>query len=297
MIEFEKPVVGDPGELLTVRASSLSSFADCMARGFASSMRSLVEGAGYVLRSSPRSVSAMVGHGAHASVSADLTAIKDRRARPSSRDAEEIGILAFRADLAADDSEVLLDDTTPDRNIAEKQIRGISLVHYETIAPYSDPVSVEDRLFARVTSAGVLLSGQPDSIERSGVIRDLKTGRRGNFSFQLAGYSVLAASNGIPVSAGEIVGIPRCKPGSVLETYKDRIEGEVLAAGPVLAVFDLVGRISAAAARIEAGDPVLGVNPGGILCSPRFCAAHGTRFCVATFPGVSVAVPGSGGVR
>lgn len=275
---------------LELRASSLGNFADCMARGLASSLRDLVVGAGYQIRGRTEHISALVGTGAHAAISADLVAIKDGINRPSPQDLEELGIVKFRGAIRDAEAPISMDDTTPDTNRGEKQIREISAVHRAQVAGSSRPVAVEERMWAALgVGGGVLLSGQPDSLEdlRPGglTVRDLKTGRRSNYLHQLGAYSLLAEANGLTITDAEIVGIPRAKAGTIPEAYGEITPGGVIQYGAIPAVFSLVEEITRAVDRVNAGDPVYQVNPGSALCSVRFCPAHGTRFCIATWRG------------
>ena len=269
-------------DTITIRASSLGTFADCMGRGLAGALRSLVEDQGHQLHRRGRSVSATVGTAAHAAVAHDLDAIRRGIQRPKAREVEELAIDTFQGKASATDAPTIWDDLTPNQPEAIRQLLAITRTHYTKIAPMAQPVQVEARLWCKIGDR-VVLSGQPDSVDASRVIQDLKTGRRSSHLLQLGGYGLLAESNDLEVDAAEIIGIPRPRKGRPVEIYNDRIDGDQLHHGAIPAVLDLVESITQEVDRVLAGDPVFKVNPASSLCSRKFCPAHGTPFCVATY--------------
>ena len=269
-------------DTINIRASSLGTFADCMGRGLAGALRPLVEEQGYTLNRRGRSVSAMVGTAAHAGVAHDLDAIRRGIQRPKAKDVEELAIDTFQGKATAQDAPTIWDDLTPNQPEGVRQLLAISRLHYNQIAPMATPVLVEARLWCKIGDR-VILSGQPDSVDATGVIDDLKTGRRSSHLLQLGGYGLLAESNDLDVNAARIIGIPRPRKGRPAGFYMDRIEGDQLHHGAIPAVLDLVESITQEVDHVLAGDPVFKVNPASSLCSRKFCPAHGTPFCVATY--------------
>jgi len=270
---------------IRIRASSLPTYADCMARGIAGTLRKLVASQGYTLNQRGRTVGATVGTACHAGVSMDLQAILDGRDRPTSRQVEALSVATLQAGTSVDDAPMVYDDLTPNPPEAVRQVLAITRTHYQRVAPVSHPILVEQRLFCHIGDK-VVLTGQPDNIDRTpsgSTVRDLKTGRRSNHVLQLGGYGLLADSNGIEVDDAEIVGIPRPKKGRPVDIYTDTISKEILHHGAIPAVLDLVEQITENVDRVMAGDPIYQVNPASTLCSRKFCPAHGTAFCVATY--------------
>jgi hypothetical protein len=253
-----------------------------MARGIATALSHLVKDQGYELRQRGRRVASMLGTAAHSGVAMDLGAIAAGEERPKAKEVEELAISTFQEKATKLDAPTVWDDLTPNQPEAVRQLLAITRTHYQRIAPLARPIAVEVRLWCRIGDR-VILTGQPDSLDASRVVQDLKTGRRSSHVLQLGSYGLLAESNGTDIDAAEIIGIPRPRKGRPVETYNDRIEGEQLHHGAIPAVLDLVEKITDAVDQVVAGGPIFQVNPASSMCSRRFCPAHGTPFCVATF--------------
>ena len=161
-------------------------------------------------------------------------------------------------------------------------------VYHDTVAPSIEPIIVEERLEAEV-APGLVLSGQPDLICREpGAIRDLKTGARMPVSFapQLGGYSLLARSHGLDIERASIDYVartPRKKPQA------QPVSNEAVIAHAETAASNILRNIAADIATFRHGDAerrilpgdswAFSANPASMLCSPKYCAAHGTDFC------------------
>ena len=174
-------------EEITIRASSLSSYADCPRRSAARIFKRGLTDSGYEFRQTEPGIGAVIGTSVHESVS------YIHNTTDTLSNTIEIGIEKFRSQI---ENGVLYDDTSPGPNVAEKQINQISTAYYHIVAPKTNPVYVEHELTATMPG-NVKLIGHPDDIE-SDKIRDLKTGVKAGKNYgQMGGYSLLAGANEI----------------------------------------------------------------------------------------------------
>lgn len=263
---------------INLRSSSLGGFADCMARGFASAFRKNIIALGYELNERNYNVAAALGSGVHEGVKLDLTAIKDGLDRPRIEDVEECAIDCFNEKVQ---SETQYDNVTPNYSTAQKQISSIMKSHYLKVAPQSDPEFVEERLWCNVGEK-VILTGQPDEISRSRVIKDIKTGAKKSHIYQFGAYGILAEAHGIEIQGAEVIGLPRPKRNGVVEIYSEKISGDILHHGAIPSTFRIIEKINDGVDELVAGNQILEVNPSSSMCSRRMCAAWGNAFCVAT---------------
>ncbi len=267
-----------------IRASSLSGYGDCPRRAAARVFRREVEAAGYPLRELPNGIGAAVGTAVHAAAALTLKARMASGTLAPPGDARDAARDALRE--AAGEG-IVFDRGTPDLPAAEAQALRMADAWRDGIAPGIDPVAVEERLEAEVVP-GLVLSGQSDVIAReAGRVRDLKTGaRRGHHRPQLGAYSLLARTHGVDVRAAAeyfVARVPLSKPQPAAETHVHDIAGAEVAAMAVLR------RIDADLHAFRYGDPDRSLapgepwaflaNPSSMLCSDRWCPAHGTRFC------------------
>jgi hypothetical protein len=151
-----------------------------------------------------------------------------------------------------------------------------------------EPVIVEERLEAQV-EPGLTLAGHPDVVAvEPDAVHDLKTGirRPANPAPQIGGYSLLSRSHGMKIEHATIdyikrVPISQPQPGSMSIEYE--VAAAETAASNILRaiVRDLDTFLHGDdQRRIRPGDPwAFQANPSSILCSARWCPAHGTSFC------------------
>jgi hypothetical protein len=160
--------------------------------------------------------------------------------------------------------------------------------YHRLVAPTVEPIRVEKRLEAEI-SPGFVLSGQSDMVCREPQsIRDLKTGTRSPTSVaaQLGGYSLLNRSHHMSIETASIDWLKRVretKPQPEPVSQKVKLEHAETAATMVIAHI-IKGietfRRGDPERRILPGDPwAFLANPSSILCSPKYCPAHGTEFC------------------
>lgn len=271
------------GEPCIIRPSSLPSFADCERRTAAQLFKPLIVSAGYELRILENNIGAVVGRSVHSGAAFTLETKVETGELGSDDDAGAAAMEEYGENVA---DGVMWDTATPGRNDGERQILRMVRCYREHLAPGIDPISVEERLKCDLGD-GFILSGQTDAVVRelSGGIRDLKTGvvKRANGA-QYGSYSLLVRAHGGTVE-------------SLTEDYIQRIRMKVAQPDPVSESFDVAACENAAVdtiadmkagveefvRRMQTGDrPPEGAfraNPQSMLCSARYCSAHGTKFC------------------
>lgn len=169
------------------------------------------------------------------------------------------------------------DDTTNNLNTAQKQVlRQVATFRIST-APHLRPVAIEQRLTSRF-SERLTVSGQADICEGDAV-NDLKTGvqRRANAP-QYGTYSLLRRAHGHTVNRLTEVYVPRAritKPQPEPQLHHIPVEAAEQAA------YGILRRIEFDVTAFEkTGEPwSFLANPTSMLCSDRYCPAHGTAFC------------------
>jgi hypothetical protein len=267
-----------------VRSSSLSSWPDCPRRGASKLFRDEILAAGFTLNETPRGIGATIGTAVHAGAALTLREKMAHGALAPISTVTDCAIESYREGAA---ERILFDRETPASNVAEKQIVGMVQAYQRVIAPQIEPVIVEERLEAD-TGFGIILTGQSDVLAREpGKLRDLKTGKkRGNHKVQIGSYSLLSKSHGLDVTTAcedFIQRAPASKPQPEPVSYPHDIASAETAAVSVLrhiAADIKVFREGDHERGIHPGDPwAFQANPSSILCSAKFCPAHGSTFC------------------
>ena len=275
--------------MITIRASSLSSYCDCPRRTVARTQRAIVQAAGYTLRTTPTSIAAPVGTGVHAGA-ARLLIDKMHGLAIDQHDALDAAVEAFRGALS--ESEVLTDSTTPNNNTAEQQIARMLHAVAVGLVPFVDPVMVEERLVAQYAD-DIAVSGQGDNLCRvalptnSAGLRDFKTGvRQGAHRPQFGTYALLYRSHDIDVSQAVtdfVQRVPLSKPQPLVVSTVHDVAGCETAARRVLDHFTEGLRLFTEGDEdrdFVPGDPwAFPANPSSQMCSEKYCAAFGTEFC------------------
>jgi hypothetical protein len=262
---------------IVIRPSSLTSYPDCGLRTAASAYPDLFAAAGYDLRPRQQSAAAAVGTAVHAGAAFTLKSKVDTGDAGADDDAEECAIEGFRHEIAGG---ATWDDATPRPNDGEKQVRRMVAEYRRTVAPKIVPLMVEKRLEADLGD-GYTLSGQADSLAiLPEAVRDLKTGTERIHIPQLGAYAILVRSqpNGQNVERVVEDFIPRVK-ASYAQPHAIEIEYPVQFAEEVAfrRIQDLKRDLMEFA--ISGDTLAFPANPMSILCSPKFCPAHGTNAC------------------
>jgi hypothetical protein len=280
-------------ESTIVRASSLSSYSDCARRAATRLVWREIKAAGYDLRETERGIGAAVGTAVHKGASVML----EEKAKSGEMPPPDVATDAAMDTLRAETADGIRFDTKTTINMdeAETQVVRMTAVYRRDVAPDIQPLIVEERLEATIpwSTQGLVLSGQSDVIAREpSRVRDLKTGAKpGNHNPQVGAYSLLARSTGIDVREAGVDFIQRvhitnrtktqAQPPAIIQ--KDDIAKVETAAINVLRHID--GDIRT----FREGDPERGLlpgdpwafvaNPSSMLCSPKYCPAHGTPWC------------------
>jgi hypothetical protein len=267
-----------------IRASSLSGYADCPRRAAAKIFAAAVKEMGFELRQIPSSIGASIGTAVHTGMATTLMH-KAETGELAPEDATTDEVIASLRDRAAEG--VLFDRETPELNTAEQQALRMTRVYRSTVAPQIEPILVERRLEAEV-KPGLILTGQSDVIAREpGKVRDLKTGNKmGNHAPQIGAYSLLARSTGVEINAACIDFVQRV---SMKKPQPDAISSPVEVIRAETAAINVIRRMDHDLQVFTAGDHEQGLaagdpwaflaNPSSMLCSAKWCPAHGTPFC------------------
>lgn len=274
--------------LTIVRASSLSGYADCPRRAAARMFRALVEAAGFKLRDNTRSIGAAVGTAVHKAAFVMLSEKARTGELPPASMSSDAAIETVNTETG---DGILWDRETPELNTAQQQVLRMSRVYRDQVAPGIQPVIVEERLEALVpwTRCGLVLSGQADVIAREpGRVTDLKTGKRkGNHNGQIGAYALLARTAAIQdinqagIDFIQRTALKKPQPDAVRERVP--VEQAEQTASNILRHIDgdlTTFREGDAERRILPGDPAAFLaNPSSMLCSAKWCPAHGTEWC------------------
>lgn len=271
---------------IVIRPSATTGWLDCSRRAATALFWRDIKAAGFTLRQLDRNVGAAVGTGVHKSAWFTLDAKLRTGEIGSDKDATEIGVETFRAEIA---DGVMWDDVTGNIDTASKQIDRMARSYRYQIAPNVVPLSIEERLEAKF--GDVVISGQKDVLCREPAdLRDTKTGKRkASHAAQLGCYSLIERSHGHTVAGLKEDFIPRSslkRPQPDPETLNyDPGTCEHLA---MEVIEDIQAAVHEFRSRIEhANKPpenAFRPNPNSVFCSDKWCPAHGTAFCRAHRP-------------
>jgi hypothetical protein len=271
--------------VIVIRASYLSSYVDCPRRTAARIFAQDITAAGFNLRQVVQGIGAAIGTAVHKGAATILR----EKANLGRMPPPTLGFDAARDELRLLASEgIVYDDISHKLPEAETATLRMVASYRDELAPWIDPILVEERLEAKA-GAGLMLSGQSDVIAREpGTVRDLKSGKGlGYHKPQLGGYSLLARARGLDIQRAVIDFVQRVShrqeqpPPVSIEYDVDKAESVAL---NILRVMDndiRTFRDGSVRREIAPGDPAAFMaNPNSRLCSANWCAAWGTRFCV-----------------
>lgn len=282
--------------MITIRASSTTSYGDCQLRAAISMLGGLFQEHGFSLRRPNVTIGALVGSGVHGAAEVGLKESMAGRGLVAVSTMEDAGVDAFRARRAeeeADAEATLMDPVSRSIDEAESQVRKMSRQYRQDVVAKVHPIAVESRITVELRP-GVEVSGQGDLLALDMVggevatIRDAKTSRHKTSALkhytQIGTYSLLYRSHGMEPRAGQIDAIPRvaaAKPQPPVEEQPINLPAAERMAWAT--INDFAGKGESFA---KDGDPSrFLLNPSSLLCSPRYCRAHGTPACAATYQG------------
>ena len=258
----------------------LNGYLDCARRSIASGYKDMVEEAGFALHHRDPHIGACIGTGAHSAGEYMLN-------NPDAplKDSIEKGIESFKSEAVGD---VIYDAITPESNTAVIQVKALSTIYYQDVAPHIKPVEWKGKPGTEISLKAMIdkdtmLTGHIDVFDKNiGAPRDSKFGSQNkNYFPQLGGYSLLSKANKLEVTAAPVIDwVKRCKKGQLpiyhLITY-DRLTCEK--AGMMIC-----RKIKADINKFKkTGNPWSFMpNVNSMLCSNKFCTAYGTDFCDLT---------------
>lgn len=271
-----------------IRCSALSGYSDCPRRGATRLFWREIVAAGFKLRSTRRGIGAAIGSAVHAAAAA----VFGEKAKTGRLPPESVALDATRDSLntAIGGESIEYDGprgATHTRAEAESQSLRMTRSYFRVVAPAVRPIIVEQRFEAEV-APGIVLSGQPDMVAREPhSVRDLKTGARlGSHAPQIGGYALLARTHGLDIDEAAIDWVPRTAVG---KPQPDPVSVEVRVAQAETAAANIIRHIEGDLRTFRDGDPERHIlpgdpwaflaNPSSMLCSPKYCPAHGTEFC------------------
>lgn len=268
---------------MKLRASSLPGFTDCSRRATAKTFRKELEDDGYTFTALPPSVGAAVGTAAHKGVEAALVA-KFYRRPATAADILGPAMEAFAKEM---EPGAIWDDTTPNANTAQQQIRSLISAYIngpgKTVTPLrmADGTPAVELALQADAGNGWTLTGTLDLAEGFGV-RDYKTGALSRpYHGQLGGYALLALSNKI-VPKIKTLAIDFCKragktkPQPPCETQVYPVQ---LSMDYALGIITRVKRDWAEYKQDGNLEIAFQANPCSMMCSEKYCPAYGTDFC------------------
>jgi len=264
---------------LKIRASSLPSWPDCPRRGATRLLKHEITEAGYTLRTTPNGIGAIVGTSAHEASNYVMTSKKTGLIY-NLPDAENIAIEKYREQLSGD---MTWDETTPNSLHGEKQIAILVKSFIIEVAPTIDQPENIECLRTATIMPEIINSGTSDTETAARHIYDWKYGSKKAFYHgQLGDYSLLQKTHsGQETTAITMCHMPRVPikktyPGATIYRYDVGV-CERIAASTIHAIIRDVTQWR------ETLKPETFIsNPMSMLCSPKYCAAHGTEFCEIT---------------
>jgi hypothetical protein len=256
-----------------IRSSMLPSYADCARRTVAKQWPKLLAEAGYEVRRLLPSAGAAVGTAAHAAVEGL------RRQLWAGQDADLPAAMVpalekLQTELSPGAE---WDTTTPNVAAAEVQVRRLAQAMLPLLREQR-PAAVELALAANLKD-GWELTGHIDYLGEGGEVDDYKTGAvRRPYQTQLGSYAILAKAHNYHVTTVSITWARRARadrPQPPPEVQRYDVE---VATSEAWCTIERIKREMEEFKR--SGDAgVLPANPMSMMCSQKYCPAHGTSFC------------------
>jgi hypothetical protein len=135
--------------LYTIRASALPGWNDCPRRQSISMFWKIITAAGFKFERRENHVGAAIGTGVHAGAAHALREKRDGRALIPIKDVVEIGITAYRKEIAEG---VIYDAASPHPNACEKQVENLSRAFLFGVFPDIDALELEAEMLCDLDS-------------------------------------------------------------------------------------------------------------------------------------------------
>jgi hypothetical protein len=269
---------------MNIRASMIPSYPDCCRRSAAKSWRKKFTALGYELRELPPSVGAAAGTAVHLST-AEMDRALWRGETANIDQAVELAITKFSKEI---ETGCIWDETTPNHNVAQIQIRRMTMAYVPrmpfTMADGQPAVEIGGEMGLRANAGdGWFVTGHPDLIDESRFVRDKKTGALVRpYHGQLGAYSLLVRSNGVCIPAG--VGMDYIPRTARTKDQKPMLVTEYPVAACERCAMGVIKKIKADMKLFdESGDlEAFSANQMSMMCTSKYCPAFGTDFCELT---------------
>lgn len=269
--------------MIIISPSSISSWADCPKREMARRYRDRIPPK-YRLRRLKRRIAAYSGNIAHDVVAMILQRKKETGANDVPRDLDKLITNAI-LNRKLDESNVLWDQKTRSLNELKLQVAQIARAYSIKILPEVEPEYIEQKFQADLGD-GFMIEGTPDLVslkKRRRALRDLKTGRESPAQMQLGKYSILLASNGIPIDDMIVDHIERVSIDSPAKPVKSEVLNKEVCEEAAWSEVNLMKRDITDFIRSNGDPSSLVSNLYSNLCNKTDCPVYGTEFCkVAT---------------
>lgn len=264
----------------TIRPSAVDTYADCARRTAADYFETDIANAGFKVSEKRTGIAAAIGTALHKGGAVALTEKLEHGTAAPLSVAVDAAIFSLESQIK---DGVSWDQTTPPspgNDTAKYQVRRMTTALYEGVVPDANPILIEKRLEAKLPGEDWCISGQIDALTASpGAINDHKSGvKLRSHAGQLGSYTRLARAHGMTV---EKIGINFVQRVSIKRTQPamQRVAIELV---PALnyAVGIWHRMIGDYQKFMITGDPEsFPANPASMLCSPKYCRAHGSEFC------------------
>ncbi len=257
-----------------IRCSSIDEFEDCqrrcIARNFEAEHNIKLNKVGSIIGS-------LTGTANHKAVET----MNDQKRKTGKIDQKlyiEAGLDNLSDEIVKAGNEIIYDSTTPERNVAEMQVRRMSNVYENDIANHINVIESEKEVNAEIKE-GWILSGHLDQVTDEG-LRDLKTGKISRWHInQIGTYSFLRkietdhAPKSAKVDFVKRVGKTAAQPNVITKSYPvDAVMNH--------AIGNIKNIIKAVDTMIRTGDiDHINTNLNSMMCSKKYCPAFGTEFC------------------
>jgi len=259
----------------TIRASSLSDFADCPRRMITRQYPDIISQV-VAPRETPENIAAITGTAVHKAAETMLNDKRDTGSISISRSIDA-GVSELNRQLADAAGNTAFDDTTRDQSTAEKQVKKMAGV-YEPLARDIETEYTELHLTARLPG-GWKSSGHID-VYGHGVPRDTKTGKMKSVHiFQAGNYLLLLKANKYTISDKTWIDFIRRVPVSKAQPP---IESSFYNSDVAMKAAEIViRRVMWTIEDFEKNGNIENIpaNPMSMMCSDRYCPAHSTELC------------------
>jgi len=272
---------------MNIRASMLPGHPDCTRRSMARQYRKSFEQEGYSFNQLAPSIGSSAGTATHTGIG-ELFKAKWQGQAMNLDTAVDVALAEFRTEV---EKGATWDETSPNANVAETQIRNMITAYMKGPAQTEMPLTVQiegqdapaiELELKANAGDGWMLTGHVDLVTSEYIIRDFKTGavNREYFS-QLGAYSLLLRSQKYITASIELTKdfIQRCKKTKPQEPCVSKsypVRASEAAASGLIKSIKREWTLYQACKDLDEAFPA---NLHSMMCTPKYCLAFGTDFC------------------